>query len=260
LFTLGRCFSYRCRCGIAHHRDLRTRQISACILVRAPIAVRPTLGAPFCARFAALGRRRAFTLLGALAAAAFTAVAAFTTLCSTRGSLGPWFGRWRILPLHIHGGARRARIACHWFAFSVETLACALPGALRTTTPAAATIAPATATATALWTATLAAAFTTWFTATGAVPAGTTLALVFLGGFLLRLGHGCSHRRRYKQLLQPAKEALFCRRRPGHGRLGHRVRCSCHGLGQLRLGNRDRRWRIRQHALDDRGLLVGWLL
>ena len=113
---------------------------------------------------------------------------------------------------------------------------------------ATATIATATAAITATFT-TIAIAFV----ATLAVAAGAGLLVFFAIGRWCRFGAAT------EQVLQPAKEPAFCGR-SGHGgfcRLALGFGC---GHGGFRFGHGHRGRRIRQHALDDRRLLVGGLL
>ena len=131
----------------------------------------------------------------------------------------------------------------------------------------AATIAPAATLTTAL-------AFTTLATAIAAFASAAITASAFARPVLLVIrtrcrGSLCSHGRRYrcaaKQPFDPAKEALLS------GRGGHCNGCSdrlgCKRCGSRRSGLdrlwarlRNRRGHIRQHALDDRRLLVGRFL
>ena len=178
----------------------------------------------------------------ALAAAAFAPVVALTTLTTlaiAAWSLGACFGGRCVCSRHRGLWQVHAVVAAR-LAVGVHTVTLAWSGAFAPApaAPSATSFTPAFATALApAFTATTSAigsgltpTVSARFAAACAIPA-TAVALVIFGGLYdrLRCGHRCGSRCWRKQLFDPAKKALFCRRRwrwcwrcRPHGR------CGCH--------------------------------
>ena len=235
--------------------------------VGATDAIGPALIASVGAGLTAFSRVALLGSVGSAAFTAFTAVVALApraALCIARCALGVRVDSCCIL-LRSVGQCRRER-----FAFGIETLTLltlgrALAAATAATAAASAlTAAFAARTPTFVATRIAARALTARLAPTRTIAPTAALALVVLAGLFQRLdlGHGCWLGRRCKQILDPAKK-------PGFGRCAHRrsrhrprcgTRCAHRGLHRFGPGDGRGRGRIGQHALDDRGLLVGGLL